>query len=549
MKTLSLSIVTLLLAGCAQLSGQPPVADPLAPEPDRLRAHIEFLASDALRGRDTGSREYQISAEYVASQFLQLGLIPAGDNGSYFQSVALSESRLVEGSAKASILSEAGEVSLRYPEDFTMGPDRLNPVSEVSGEVVFVGYGIVAPNFDHDDYADLEVEGRIVAWLVGRPEAWPTEEGAYLASEKARFAAERGAAGVLVIHTPKRESVSPYTEGFKYLSVPRMNWVGPDGLPDGYHPELKAGAYLSPQAAELLFKDAPVSLDALYQADLDQTGITGFTLPVSVSLARKSSHRTLTSPNVVGVIKGSDPALNNEYLVYSGHLDHIGVIPGKEGEDDIYNGALDNAAGIATMLETARVLNAERASLKRSVMFLAVTGEEKGLLGSGYFASNPTVPIEQLVANVNLDMPVLTYPFADVVAFGANHSSLGVSVERAAEQTGLRLSPDPMPEQGLFTRSDHFELVKQGVPAVFLMTGFNSRDPDIDAGAVWANHLRTHYHQPSDDINLPIDYESGALFTEININIGREICGNAEKPRWLEGDFFGDAFAGVADSP
>ena len=264
-------------------------------------------------------------------------------------------------------------------------------------------------------------------------------------------------------------------------------------------------------------------------------------------MKRRSTYRTLESDNVVAAIEGSDPTLKTEYLIYTAHLDHLGVIPGEEGEDEIYNGAMDNAAGVATLLETARVLMAERDQLKRSVMFLVVTGEEKGLLGAGYFASNPTVPIDRIVANINLDMPLFIYPFADVVAFGAQHSTLEAFVDRAAARAGIELSPDPMPEQGLFVRSDHYKLVQQGVPAVFLVTGFESSDPAIDAAEVFQNHIKEHYHKPSDDTDLPIDYAAGALFTEININIGRKVCNSPERPRWNEGDFFGRTFARPAE--
>ena len=211
--------------------------------------------------------------------------------------------------------------------------------------------------------------------------------------------------------------------------------------------------------------------------------------------------------------------------------------------EEIYNGALDNAAGVATLIETARVLAAEKNQLKRSVMFITVTGEEKGLLGAGYFANTPTVPIERLVANINLDMPLLIYPFADVIAFGAEHSTLKSFIDRAANNAGIALSPDPMPEQSLFTRSDHYKFVQQGVPAVFLVTGFTSKNGEPTGEEVSQTHIKEHYHQPSDDLNLPIDYEAGALFTEININIGREVCNSDERPRWNEGDFFGDTFA------
>ena len=178
------------------------------------------------------------------------------------------------------------------------------------------------------------------------------------------------------------------------------------------------------------------------------------------------------------------------------------------------------------------------------MLFLVVTGEEEGLLGAGYFAKQSTVPIDNIVANINLDMPVLLYPFGDVVAFGAEHSSLKSSVARAAGEVDVALSPDPMPEQGIFTRSDHYRLVQQGIPAVYLIPGLQSRDPALDGEAIYNEFLKTHYHQPSDEISLPIDYKAGALFAEININIARDVCNNSERPTWNKGDFFGDTFAG-----
>ena len=210
-------------------------------------------------------------------------------------------------------------------------------------------------------------------------------------------------------------------------------------------------------------------------------------------MAKKSRHEEITSPNIVATLEGSDPKLKDEFVVFSAHLDHIGIShhKGEHGEHDengeeidtINNGALDNASGVSIMLETARLLTSQPAP-KRSVLFVVVTGEEKGLLGSSYFAKNPTVPVMQLVANVNLDMPLILYPFADVIAFGSTHSSLGPIVETAANKIDISLSPDPMPEQALFTRSDHYSFVKAGIPSVFLMTGFKSKDPNLDGGQV-----------------------------------------------------------------
>lgn len=543
MKTLvQILACSVLLAACAQA----PLQTPLAADPARLEAHINFLASDNLQGRGTGTQGHEIAAEYVAAQFHQLGLTPAGGDDTFYQQVPLKARELAPDGAKLSITSLSGEHQLSYPDQFIMGGDPMLASQSVSGELVFASYGIVAPDYGHNDYAGLDVQGKIVVLLAGRPAAWPTEEGAHLASggEKLRHAVENGAIGMIVLHTPREEKTFPYSLNVEYSGIPRMNWVGPDGLPDGYYPQIKGSAFLGIEAGEILFEGSVVPLSEIFQADLDQTEIKGFSLASTVQMSRESSFESLESPNVIALIEGSDPVLKNEYLVYTAHLDHLGVLPNEDGEMEIYNGALDNAAGVATLLETARVLSAERDKLKRSVMFLVVTGEEKGLLGAGYFAKNPTVPIESLVGNINLDMPVLTYPFADVVAFGAEHSSLKSYVESAASDAGIKLSPDPMPEQALFVRSDHYRLVQQGVPAVFLVTGFESQTAGEDGGEVYRHHLKTYYHKPSDDLQLPIDYEAGRVFTEINVNIGREISNSAERPRWNDGDFFGRTFAG-----
>ncbi len=211
-------------------------------------------------------------------------------------------------------------------------------------------------------------------------------------------------------------------------------------------------------------------------------------------------------------------------------------------EDNINNGAMDNASGVSVMLETARLFVESDKEFKRSIMFLSVTAEEKGLLGADYFANNPTVPLNSIVANVNLDMPVLLYDFADVVAFGASHSTLGETVSKAAKKYDTAQSPDPMPEQAIFTRSDHYTLVKKGIPAVFLMTGFNSRTEGEDGGEVWGTFFAEHYHKPSDGLNLDINYEAGARFTNINFAIGEEIANAAQRPQWLEDSFFGKQF-------
>jgi Zn-dependent M28 family amino/carboxypeptidase len=250
----------------------------------------------------------------------------------------------------------------------------------------------------------------------------------------------------------------------------------------------------------------------------------------------------ITSPNVIGILPGSDPALSGEHVVLLAHLDHLGVREAGKNDaantDRIYNGALDNAAGIATMLEVARAASVASDKPRRSILFLATTAEEKGLLGADYFARHPTVPIDKIVGNVGLDMPILLYPFTDVVAFGANHSTLGKQVADAVAPMNITLTPDPMPEQGVFTRSDHYPLVKKGVPAVFLATG-----PAGGGDRFWGEFLGSGYHTPRDDLAQKIDWQAGARFAEVNFRIMRAMADADSPPLWRADDFFGDSFA------
>jgi len=518
---------------------------------ERIKAHVEFLADDTLKGRDTGSEGYQIAANYVKSNFKQLGLSPQGEHGTYEQLVTFRRAFLEDNSAQMSIENEEGTVELKFKDEFIMSGSSIETDSMVEAETIFVGYGVVSHEFNYDDYQGLDVTGKIVVVLTGRPDDLPSEEGAHIGSgrEKIRHAAERGAVGFVTVHTPKRDKVRAFSVSAKYAGTPRLSWVDKDGQPFGKYPEIKGGAYVHHEHAAALFHGSERSLADVFADDSDNKAIKGFALNTKVTLANKSRHEEITSPNLVATLEGSDPTLKNEYVVFSAHLDHIGVSKHddehEEGEvvDRINNGALDNASGVAILLETARLLASQPEAPKRSILFVVVTGEEKGLLGSSYFANNPTVPSMQMVANVNLDMPLILYPFADVIAFGSTHSSLGGIVESAAKKIDISLSPDPMPEQALFTRSDHYNFVKAGIPSVFLMTGFKSKDPEIDGGKMFGDFLKNHYHQHSDQIDLPIRWDAAASFAEVNMMIGLEIANGENRPTWNEGDFFGKIFA------
>lgn len=541
---LAAGAITLL--GCSSLPSNHTSSPQPAASAAAIEGHMLFLASDELEGRDTGSRGHEIAALYIATQLQALGLAPAGDDGTYYQRVPLRSSRLVPGSASFTLHTAAGDNSLAYPKAFFTGSDPVATTSSITAPLVFVGYGLVSDEFGLNDYAGLDVDGKIVVMLTGLPEHIPSEEAAHLGRERSRFAAEHGAVGVITLHTPKREAIRPYANSILYLNTPSMRWLDNEGQPGGVQRQLRGGAYVHHEAAAALFVDSSVSLEQIFaQVDANEMP-TGFPLNISATLNRGSTHQDISSPNVVAVLPGSDPELRDEYVVLTAHSDHIGVLQDVRSDNRVNNGAMDNAAGVAILLETARMFTELKQPPKRSILFLVVTGEEKGLLGADYFAHHPTRPIENLIANVNMDMPVLLYPFADLIAFGANHSSLGAVVERAAANEGIRLSPDPMPEQAIFTRSDHYTLVRQGIPAVFLMTGFESQDPNQDAAAIWGSFFSQHYHKPTDSIaDLTreygaIRYDFGAIFTQINFNIALDLASEAERPYWLESSYFHD---------
>jgi hypothetical protein len=535
------------LSACGQDSKAPVAAVEKAPQVNEsnIKAHIEFLADDTLLGRDTGSEGYQIAANYVKSYFKQLGLTPMGEHQGFEQKVTFRKAFLEENSAEFSISNSEGQTDLKFKEAFIMSGDSINTQSTVTAETVFVGYGIVSEDFGYNDYKDIDVEGKIVVALTGRPNDLPSEEGAHIGSgsQKVKLAAKNGAVGFITIHTPKRDAVRTFEKTATYADSPRLNWLDKAGMPFGKYPELKGGAYISAKHAEALFVGAERELAAVLADDTNNLAIKGFPLKSTVKMANRSRHEEITSPNIIAAIEGSDPSLKDEYVVFSAHLDHIGVSGHDDEEDKINNGALDNASGVSILLETARLLSTMPEQPKRSILFVVVTAEEKGLLGSSYFATNPTVPATQMVANVNLDMPLILYPFADIIAFGSTHSSLGPIVASAAEKIDLSLSDDPMPEQALFTRSDHYSFVKAGIPSVFLMTGFKSKDPKINGGEVFGDFFKNHYHQHSDETTLPIRYDAAASFAEVNMMIGLEIANGDKRPTWNKGDFFGKTFA------
>jgi hypothetical protein len=453
-----------------------------------------------------------------------------GTDGSWFQQVRMREIRIVPKSGRMTI----GGKTYENADGVLIGPTALEQKQSVSGDVVFAGHCLYEPKLKIDDFRGLDVKGRLVACLPGFPAGIPSETAAYLVDQRGAFLAERGAIGSISLQTQARAKQRPFAKMVRTLDAPRMVLLKPDGQIVNETPGLLVGATLSPEVSAALFAGAPRSFAEVDKAS-EKGAVKGFPLKQKVTIARESTWQEIESPNVVGMVQGTDPVLSKQVVVLGGHLDHLGVGTPVNG-DAIYNGALDNGAGSATLIEVAKAT--AKAPPKRSVLFVSTTAEEKGLLGAEYYAENPTVPKDAVVGMIDLDMPILTYQIQDVVAYGAQHSSVAEFVAAAAKDMGLKVSPDPMPEETIFVRSDHYMYVKQGVPAIMLTTGvLNGGDK------AFRDFLATQYHQPSDDLSLPIHWDAGARFAELNWRVMERMANAAEPPRWYRGDYFGDLFA------
>jgi Zn-dependent M28 family amino/carboxypeptidase len=517
------------------------ITAPLPADQAALKSHVLFLASDALKGREAGTPEFEIAAQYVASQFYAAGLKPAGDEGGYLQKVPLVSYKL-DGTGAMSIgRGKTAPVALVAGKDFIAAANPEKPEFSITAPVVFVGYGIVG--LGRDDYKGVDVKGKIVAFFGGAPSSFPGEEGAHFQNPaaKAEIAKKHGAVGYITLESPLTAKTRPFAMYAAYVNRPRITWGNADGTGHLAAPGTPGLAMLSQAGAEKLFAGGKTAWPAIAKAaEVDGATFKAFELPGTVTIASKTVLTPLPSFNVAGLIEGSDPKLAGEVVVLSAHLDHIGVGRADAKGDTINNGALDDAIGIASLIEEAKRFKAAGTKPRRSILFLAVTAEEKGLVGSDYFANNPTVK-GTIVADVNLDMPIITYPFEDIVVYGANHSTLGPIVAKAAAEIGVKMSDDPLPGENIFVRSDHYNFVRKGVPSVFLWPGAGG------PGRAAIDHfMKNHYHQPSDQIDQQpaLNWQSGVRFVDVNFRIANAIANGDQRPVWNKGDFFGVTYDG-----
>jgi Zn-dependent M28 family amino/carboxypeptidase len=551
-------VLAALIGGCSGTTPPPRPGPPTLDAPEitavldgiqgsQVKQHMSTLADDALEGRGLGTAGYEGALKYVETAVQSYGLAPAGENGGFRQRVPLRNSVVVEDGSAMRVRSAKGERTLVYGKDFLLGADPLRADVRIDdAPVMFVGYGVSAPALGYDDYgAEADVKGKVVAYLSGAPAMLPSNERAYYSSGavKEAEAVKRGAIGTISFTSPDDPrfrwdvSVATGKQG-------GYTWVDAQGNPNRGDPALRGSASLNHSGVEALFAGAPKPAAEVFAAAAKSTP-QAFELATRVSLATRSTHTDVESANLVARLEGSDPALKDEHVVYVAHVDHFGRGVAMNG-DDIYNGAHDNASGVAIVLEVARAYSTLPTRPRRSILFLFVTAEERGLLGSDYFARHPTVSRDGIVADLTLDMPFLFHPLLDIVPYGAQHSTLVTPVTRAAARLGIEIGTDPIPEQVLFIRSDHFSFVRQGVPSLFIKSGFKTGDPAKDGAAINAGYRRDVYHKPNDDMSQSFDFEAGAAHAKLNFLTGWQVAQETTRPSWNPGDFFGALFGAAS---
>jgi Peptidase family M28 len=525
-----------------------PGAEAVRLSASRIEADVRFLADDLLEGREAGTRGYDLAALYVATQYRMMGLEPAGDAGTYFQAVPMLSATRIAEAARFALTRDGQTTELRFKDEFLPGLDFNGGACELTAPMVFVGQAVHAPELKQDDFAGVDLRGKVAVILANAPARFPNDQRAYHAdgTQKLGELERRGAVGVIFLGDPESESKYPWDFIASNWQRPGMRLLGPDGKPLETYPGLRCMARVPASKATLLLAGARYTPAQVFKRMAKDT-LRPFELQGTVTLASRSKLEPVTSRNVVGKVPagasadgGAAPALAGEHVLLTAHLDHVGIGTAIDG-DSIYNGAQDNAVGIAAMLEAGRLLMQSRDTMQRSVLLLATTAEEKGLLGADHFAAHPTVPLASIVANVNLDMPTHLAPVTDVIPYGIEHSTLDTVAKAAVEAAGLTLTPDPFPDEVIFIRSDQYSFIRKGVPAVYLGAGITRADGS-DGLAAFGAFLRQHYHKPSDDLSQPIDWNGAAQLALVNRNIAYAIATQENRPAWKPGDFFGDRF-------
>jgi hypothetical protein len=501
-----------------------------APDGQRWWSHVRFLADDRLAGRDTGSEGHRKAAAYVAEEFARSGLQPAGSDG-YLQPVNLRARQIDESQSRLGLVRATGLDLLALGEDAIVSL-RVDPDPAVDAELVFAGYGLTIPEAGHDDFAGLDVRGKVVVAFRGAPPSIPGPLAAHMQSsqEWAALLKRLGAIGYATIQNPKHMDI-PWDRQKPLRFLPSMSLADP-ALDETRG--LKIAITVNPAHADRWLTGTGHTFQEILDAEDAGKPLPRFLIPARLAATVAVNRSDVHSQNVVAVLPGVDPSLKDEFVVFSAHLDHLGIGP-PIGGDSIYNGAMDNASGVASLLDVAAALKQSGRMLRRSVLFLAVTGEERGLLGSRFFAVAPMVDPTKIVANLNVDMFLPLFPLRKLTVFGIDESDLGDDARTVAQSLGVEPQPDLEPKRNLFIRSDQYSFIRHGIPSLALKVGFAPGSSQEQTAKKW---LTERYHAPSDDLNQPVDKQAAGEFDELVARLLERIANREHRPRWKDSSFF-----------
>ena len=520
---LSLWIVGFLVPALAQ-QGNPPAFDGKS-----WWEHIKVLAADNMEGRDTGSPGLKKAEAYVVGQLKSAGLQPAGEEG-YYQPVKFVSRQLVEQKSNAALLRHGKAEPLTLGEDAIFST-RVDLAPEVEAPLVFVGYGLSIPENDFDDLAGLDLKGKVAVLISGSPSQIPSALSAHhqTAAERWKPFFAAGAVGIVTIPNPASMDV-PWSRIALNRLHPSMDLAGSEfSETDGE----KLALYFNPAHADKLFAGSGHNFQELAELAKDRKPLPHFPLTASIRARARLKTKVVMSSNLVARLPGNDPQLKNEYVVLSAHIDHVGIGEPVNG-DRIYNGAMDNAAGVAVLLDVAASLKRHPEDLKRSLLFVFVTGEEKGLLGSKYFAAHPTVDPKSMVADINVDMFRPLVPLKLLTVLGLAESDLGDVAREVAESDGVSVQPDPQPLRNVFVRSDQYSFIRHGVPAL-AMDVAPSTPEQKQMFQDWLTH---RYHAPSDDLDQPVDLAAAGKYEDIVQQLLVKVADDPQRPQWKADSFF-----------
>jgi Zn-dependent M28 family amino/carboxypeptidase len=493
-------------------------------------SYVKVLADDNMEGRETGSAGLKRAEAYVVEQLTKSGLSPAGSDG-FYQPVQFESREIVEKDSSAALVKDGKATPLTLGEDVYFGT-RAHLAPELEAPLVFVGYGLKIPELNYDDLAGLELKGKVAVYISGSTSETPAALSAHYQSGAERWKALRAAGVVGLVGIPNPASMDiPWSRMTANRTRPSMVLKDPAfDETEGLRLTLTA----NPARAEQFFEGTGHTFAELAALAKERKPLPRFPLGFSIRTKAVVQAHAVESANVVAQLPGTDPALKHEYVVLSAHIDHLGIGAPING-DSVYNGAMDNAAGAAVLLDVAASLKHSPEPLKRSLLFVFVTGEEKGLLGSRYFASRPTVPAHSMAADINIDMFLPIFPLKVLTVYGLQESDLGALVTRTAEGRGVAVQPDPEPLRNAFIRSDQYSFIKTGVPSLATKVGFAPGSPEQQMAKDW---LTNRYHAPSDDTNQPVDLTAAAGYEEIMRGLMVAVANSPERPQWKPDSFF-----------